>query len=66
MMDNQLMVADILIWEATNALLLIPAVIGLVMLVRFGGFEGGPFSRKGIGSFRPAIHQRKLSRFTCG
>jgi len=34
-MDNQLIVADILIWETTNALLLIPVVIGLVMLVRW-------------------------------
>ena len=29
------MVADILIWESANALLLIPVVIGLVMLVRW-------------------------------
>jgi hypothetical protein len=34
-MDNPLMVADILIWESTNALVLIPVVIGLVMLVRW-------------------------------
>jgi hypothetical protein len=34
-MDNPLMVADILIWESTNALMLIPVVIGLVMLVRW-------------------------------
>jgi hypothetical protein len=34
-MDNPLMVAEILIWESTNALLLIPLVIGLVMLVRW-------------------------------
>jgi hypothetical protein len=35
MMDNPLMIADILIWESTNALLLIPVVIALVMLVRW-------------------------------
>jgi hypothetical protein len=35
MMDNPLMVADVLIWESANALLLIPVVIGLVMLVRW-------------------------------
>jgi hypothetical protein len=34
-MDNPLMVAEILLWESTNALLLIPVVIGLVMLVRW-------------------------------
>jgi hypothetical protein len=34
-MDNPLMVADILIWKFTNALVLIPVVIGLVMLVRW-------------------------------
>jgi hypothetical protein len=34
-MDNPIMVADILIWESTNALLLIPVIIGLVMLVRW-------------------------------
>jgi hypothetical protein len=34
-MDNPLMVADILIWQSTNALVLIPVVIGLVMLVRW-------------------------------
>jgi hypothetical protein len=28
-------IADILIWEATNGLLLIPVVIGLVMLTRW-------------------------------
>jgi hypothetical protein len=28
-------IGDILIWEATNALLLIPVVIGLVMLTRW-------------------------------
>jgi hypothetical protein len=40
-------IGEILIWEATNGLLLIPVVIGLV---------GGPFSLIGIGSFSPAIH----------
>jgi hypothetical protein len=35
MMHNPLMVADVLIWESANALLLIPVVIGLVMLVRW-------------------------------
>jgi hypothetical protein len=35
-MDNSPMsIADILIWETTNGLLLIPVVIGLVMLVRW-------------------------------
>jgi hypothetical protein len=34
-MDNPIMVADILIWESTNALLLIPVIIGMVMLVRW-------------------------------
>ncbi len=29
------MIADVLIWESANALLLIPVVIGLVMLVRW-------------------------------
>ena len=34
-MDNPLMnIADILIWETTNGLLLIPVVIALVMLTR--------------------------------
>jgi hypothetical protein len=28
-------ISEILIWEATNALLLIPVVIGLVMLIRW-------------------------------
>jgi hypothetical protein len=28
-------IGEILIWESTNALLLIPVVIGLVMLVRW-------------------------------
>jgi hypothetical protein len=28
-------IAEILIWESTNALLLIPVVIGLLMLVRW-------------------------------
>jgi hypothetical protein len=35
MMDNPLMVIDILIWESTNALLLIPLVIGIVTLMRW-------------------------------
>jgi hypothetical protein len=39
-MDNPLMVADILIWEATNGLLLIPVAIALVMLVRW--IQGWP------------------------
>jgi hypothetical protein len=30
-----MIIADILIWEATNALLLIPLVIGVVMLMRW-------------------------------
>jgi hypothetical protein len=34
-MDSPLKAADILIWESTNALLLIPVVIGLVMLRRW-------------------------------
>jgi hypothetical protein len=34
-MDNPIMIADALIWESANALLLIPVVIGLVMLVRW-------------------------------
>src|SRR4030095_12105402 len=35
-MDNPLMsIADILIWETTNGLLLIPVVIALVMLTRW-------------------------------
>src|SRR4030095_8101469 len=35
-MDNPLMsIADILIWESTNGLLLIPVVIALVMLTRW-------------------------------
>jgi hypothetical protein len=33
-------IADILIWEATNGLLLIPVVIGLVTLTRW--LRGGP------------------------
>ena len=33
-------IGDVLIWEATNGLLLIPTVIGLVMLVR--RFRGRP------------------------
>ena len=28
-------IGEILVWESTNALLLIPVVIGLVMLVRW-------------------------------
>jgi hypothetical protein len=33
-------IGEILVWEATNFLLLIPTVIGLVMLVRW--FQGRP------------------------
>jgi hypothetical protein len=57
-------IGEILIWESTNALLLIPVVIGVVMLVRW--MRGGQFSRKGTGSFFSAIRVRKFSRFTCG
>ena len=64
MMDNPLMVADILIWESTNALVLIPVVIGLVMLMRW--MRGRPFSLKGIGAFCSAMRGRRFSRFTCG
>ena len=57
-------IGEILVWESTNVLLLIPVVIALVMLVR--GYEGGRFSRKGIGCFCSAIRVRKFSHFTCG
>src|SRR5215471_17555560 len=35
MMNNPVIVADILLWESFNLLLLIPVVIGLVMLTRW-------------------------------
>jgi hypothetical protein len=52
-MDNPLMVADILIWQSTNALVLIPVVIGLVMLVRW--MRGRPVFTTRIGSFWSAV-----------
>jgi hypothetical protein len=59
-------IGEILIWESTNALLLIPVVVGLVMLVRWIRGRPVPFFPKGIGSFYLAIHERNFSRFTCG
>jgi hypothetical protein len=56
-------IVEILIWESTNALLLIPVVIGIVMLTRW--MEGGQLLPSVIGSFGSAIH-RNFGRFTCG
>jgi hypothetical protein len=42
-------VGEILVWEATNLLLLISAVIGLVMLVRW--LQGRPIFTDRDGSF---------------
>jgi hypothetical protein len=58
-------IRDILIWEATNALLLIPVVIGLVMLAR--RIRGRPVFTDRDWLFligRPL--EREFSRFTCG
>ena len=57
-------IGEILVWESTNALLLIPVVIGLVMLVRW--VRGRAVFTEGVGSFCSAIRVRKFSRSTCG
>ena len=56
-------IGEILIWESTHALLLIPVVIALVMLVRW--IRGKPVFTEREG-FSSAIHERKFSRFTYG
>jgi hypothetical protein len=57
-------IGKILLWEATNGLLLIPVWIALVMLTRC--IRGRPVSPKGIGFFRSAIRGKKFWRFTSG
>jgi hypothetical protein len=42
-------ISEILIWESSNLLLLIPAVIGLLVLTRW--LKGRTVSQSGIGSF---------------
>jgi hypothetical protein len=49
-----------MIWEATNLLLLIPAVIGLVMLTRW--FQGRPVLTDRDGSVCWSV-RTKVSRF---
>ena len=51
---------DVLIWEATNGLLLIPVVIGLVMLAR--RLRRQPMLLSVIGYFSSATLARKSSR----
>jgi hypothetical protein len=53
-------IGEILISEATNLLLLIPAVIGLVMLT--GWFRDGQHLPTVIGASCSASHGRKFSR----
>jgi hypothetical protein len=57
---REMNIGEILIWESSNLLLLIPVVIGLVMLVRW--FQGRPCSRSGIGYFFLATRVTKLCR----
>jgi hypothetical protein len=63
-MDNPIMVADILIWESANALLLIPGINGLVMLVRW--IRGRRVFTEKDWLFLLGHPRRKFSRFTCG
>jgi hypothetical protein len=58
-------IPEILIWEATNALLLIPARL-LRWWCLFGGYEGGLSSPNGIGFFYSAKDGKGFSRFTSG
>jgi hypothetical protein len=51
-------IADIVIWESTDILLLVPVVVGLVMLIR--RLQGRPSSPTLIGGFCLGIRARKL------
>jgi hypothetical protein len=57
-------IGEILIWESTNALLLIPLVIGLVMLTRW--IRGRPVFTERDWLFLTGRPWEKLSRFTSG
>ena len=53
-------IPEILVWEATNALLLIPVVIALVILTRW--YDGNRCSPTGIGiSDRPSTGESYLA-----
>jgi hypothetical protein len=52
-------IGEILIWESSNLLLLMPVVSGLVMLVR--GFQGRPIFTDRDGSFCWSVTDESFS-----